>query len=203
MFKSKKAVLLINCFYKEEDGFGNLYNELQFCKNIDVFNFYLFKNNKVIDSITTLVDTILDKKYKEIYLIGHNIGSSITLFLTNKYKEITKIIISNSIINEKKLNFDLTKQQEKEINNINQECINNLDKITCPILIIHTINNKITHVDNSIYIHSKVSSKINYLITMNNDSNNIYTTDEYENIYSRIIDFIMLEHEENIIHLNI
>ena len=203
MFKSKKAVLLINCFYKEEDGFGNLCNELQLCKNIDVFNFYLFKNNKIIDSITTLVDTILDKKYKEIYLIGHNIGSSIVLFLANKYSEITKIIISNSIINEKKLNFDITKQQEKEINNINHECQNNLDKITCPILIIHTINNEITNVDNSIYIHSKVSSKINYLITINDVSNSIYTTNRYEEVYNHIIDFITLVHEENIIHLNI
>lgn len=199
----KKAILLINCFSKGINSFGNLYNELQFYKEFDVYNFYLFKEEKIIDNISNLMNILISKKYREIYLIGHNIGSSIALYLANKYDKVKKIIISNPIIKEEKLNFNLSKTVEKEISKLNKECLNILSNIKCPILIIHNLNNKLCHVDNSIFIHDKIASNINYLVTIKDTNNDIYTSNRYKEIYKLVIDFLILKQEPNTFHLNI
>lgn len=203
MLIKKKAILLINCFSKGINSFGNLYNELQFYKEFDVYNFYLFKEEKIIDNISNLMNILIRKKYREIYLIGHNIGSSITLYLANKYDKVKKIIISNPIIKEEKLNFNLSKTVEKEISKLNKECLNILSNIRCPILIIHSLNNKLCHVDNSIFIHDKIASNINYLITIKDTNNDIYISNRYKEIYKLVIDFLILKQEPNTFHLNI
>lgn len=203
MLFKKKAILLINCFSKGIDSFGSLYNELQFYKEFDVYNFYLFKEEKIIASISNLMNILINKKYREIYLIGHNIGSSIALYLANKYDKVKKIIISNPIIKEEKLNFNLSKTLEKEISKLNEECLDILNNINCPILIIHSLNNKLCHVDNSIFIHDKVSSNINYLVTIKDTNNDIYISNRYKEIYKLVIDFLILKKEPNTFHLNI
>ena len=173
MFKIKKAILFIN---KDNiNNFNNLIYELQLLKNIDIYTYHINNN---IDNIDIIRDKLINIKYLDIYVIAHNTECKIAINLANKYKEIKKVIISNP-------------HNNNLINNIN-----------CNILTIQSISYT-NSLNNSYYIYNNSKNLVNYLITIKDIDNNIYTSNRYLDIYKYIIDFITIEHTENTIHINV
>ena len=87
----RKAILLIHGFAGGNYDYGQLGNDLQFIKNFDVFTFTLpghdktiinnVSKNEWIKSAEAQLIKIINKGYKEIYLIGHSMGGVIASYL--------------------------------------------------------------------------------------------------------------------------
>lgn len=103
MFKRKKAVLLIHGFVGGIYDFGQLPNEIEINKNLDVFIYTLkehdkmiindIKYNEWIDEAINQIEFLIKNNYKEIYIIGHSMGGVIATHLASIYKEVKKLVL--------------------------------------------------------------------------------------------------------------
>lgn len=103
MFFKKKAVLLIHGFVGGNYDFGDLINELQVNKNIDVFSFTLpghdltivkdIKYQEWIQEAERQIQFLINHNYKEIYVIGHSMGGVIASYLASTHPQIKKLVL--------------------------------------------------------------------------------------------------------------
>jgi len=103
MFFKKKAVLLIHGFVGGNYDFGDLINELQVNKNIDVFSFTLpghdltivkdVKYQEWIHEAERQMQFLINHNYKEIYVVGHSMGGVIASYLASTYSQIKKLVL--------------------------------------------------------------------------------------------------------------
>lgn len=103
MFRKKKAVLLIHGFVGGIYDFGDLANELQVNKNIDVFSFTLpghdltivsdVKYSEWVHEAERQMQFLINHNYKEIYVVGHSMGGVIAAYLASTYKQVKKLVL--------------------------------------------------------------------------------------------------------------
>ena len=103
MFGKKKAILLIHGFVGGIYDFGDLTNELQVNKNIDVFSFTLpghdltivkdVKYQDWIHEAERQMQFLINHNYKEIYVVGHSMGGVIASYLASTYTQVKKLVL--------------------------------------------------------------------------------------------------------------
>lgn len=100
----KKAVLLIHGFAGGNYDFGELINDLQTHKSLDIFTFTLPGHEKGritkvtkedwIQSAENQIEKIIKNGYKKIYIIGHSMGGILAVHLACKYPQIKKLVLA-------------------------------------------------------------------------------------------------------------
>jgi len=99
----RKAIFIIHGFAGGTWDHQYLANELQFCKNFDVFNITLPGHDKLtlshikrqmwIKAVEDYMDMLISHGYKQIYVIGHSMGGILATHLAGKYKEVKKLVL--------------------------------------------------------------------------------------------------------------
>lgn len=110
------------------------------------------------DSIETVIDSLIDNWQidpKNLYLIGHSLGTGITIdyiskhvwntpvILISPYKSICKTVVDSFCVAP----FDKFKNQHK------------LQHITCPIKIFHGCDDQVINIDHGVYIYNNLQNK--------------------------------------------
>lgn len=100
----RKAILLIHGFAGGTYDFESLAKNLECINNYDVFTFTLnghdgnsseiIKYDMWIKKSMEEVEFLIEKGYKNIYVIGHSMGGVIASYLAYKYKEIKKVVLA-------------------------------------------------------------------------------------------------------------
>jgi len=218
---NKKAILLIHGLAGSPNDFGKLINDLN--KNYDIFYFTLpGHKNKSINNVTKEdwlnkseeeLLKIINKNYKEIYLIGHSMGGVIACYLAAKYKEITKLVLVSPAYkyhNKKELsikegikllkNYPIKKilsniikvprKTFKEFLNLVIEHQEDIKKINCPVLILWGKDDKIVTEETIDYVYNNINSKSVTLFKINNIAHNTILNNRYKEIKNIIISFL-------------
>ncbi len=220
----KKAVLLIHGLGGTPNDFGELINDLN--KNYDVFHFTLpgHKNKRInnvtkeewLDKSEEELIKIINKNYKEIYLIGHSMGGVIACYLASIYKEIAKLILASPAYkyqNKKDLcskegikllkNYSIKtilsnlikvpRKTFKEFLNLVIEHQEDIKNIKCPTLILWGKDDKIVSEKSINYIYNNISSKSVTLFKIDNIAHNTISNNRYKEIKNIIINFLNKE----------
>ena len=225
---NKKAILLIHGLAGSPNDFGYLINDLK--EKYDVYYFTLPGHNKKriinvtkddwINKSEEVLKKIINKNYKEIYLIGHSMGGVISVYLAAKYKEITKLILAAPAYKYKdKKEFNITEgiktlktmikdyPLKKIINNIIKipkkslqeftslviEHQKDINKIKCPTLILWGKEDKIVTKDTINYVYNNIKSKSVILVKINNIAHSLFINNRYKEVKNIIINFLNKE----------
>lgn len=111
------------------------------------------------DSIETVIDSLIDNwqiEPKNIYLVGHSLGTGITIdyvskhvwntpvILISPYKSICKVVADTFCVAP----FDKFQSQHK------------LQHITCPIKIFHGCDDQIINISHGVYMYNNLRNKL-------------------------------------------
>ena len=222
----KKAILLIHGLGGTSNDFNLLKEDLH--KYYDVFSFTLpgHDNKRVINVAKEdwlnksegELQKIIDKGYKEIYVLGHSMGGVIASYLASKYKEITKLILASPAYkyqNKKEFSikegFRLLKYYsiKKIISNLKRvpkrtfnEFLNlviehqeDIKKIKCPVLILWGKLDNIVSENTINYIYNNIGSNSVTLTKINNIPHSIFINNKYKVIKEIILNFLNNENK--------
>lgn len=201
MILFRKAIVIIHGFT------GNLYdneylmNYLEFNPLFDVYaetlpghNHDRFSDASVADwkkSIDELMNKLIKKGYRKIYVIGHSMGGILASYAASKYKEVKKIVFVNAAFDY--LNFKQNKDDIKdkdfskyrhlwqkalrtspfminEFRKLVKESNNFLKKVKCDSLIIRSERDEIIPYEVGNLIYDNVNSKKKYLVDVKDAS---------------------------------
>ena len=81
----------------------------------------------------------------------------------------------------------------KAVKACNEDIKNNITKISCPILSIHSIYDGVGHQKSAIEINEEVNSQVKKLTILKEKTHNVFYSESTPKVYRAIIDFI----EEN------
>lgn len=105
MILFRKAILLIHGFAGGNYDYNSLGNDLQLCRNFDVFTFTLPGHDKIIinnvksddwiNAAEKQIEILIKRGYKTIYVIGHSMGGVIAVHLANKYPQVKKLVLAS------------------------------------------------------------------------------------------------------------
>lgn len=225
----RKAILLVHGFAGGIYDYGTLGNDLQLYLDFDVYTFTLPGHEKTIISKVTKADwikaaenqieTLINRGYKRIYVIGHSMGGVIACHLAKKYPQIKKLILAApafryfkfkndkfdliaslkqapNIIKDYSLETVLSRFFKVPVNTIKEfmelvkEHYNDPKSITCPTLIIQGNNDRVVPIESAKYVHNAIKSDVNYLFTMDNVTHDVFTSPRKEEITNMVTKFL-------------
>ncbi len=238
----RKAILLIHGFAGGNYDYGQLGNDLQFIKNFDVFTFTLpghektiinnVSKNEWIKSAEAQLIKIINKGYKEIYLIGHSMGGVIASYLASKYKNIKKLVLAApafeylafkddklDVIESLKVIPKLFKNYDseeilsrifkvpiktiKEFISLVEEHKNDVKNITCPTLIIRGSNDEIVPLSSVDFVFKNIKSTSVTSVEIDSLTHDIFVSDRYDDVKKLIVYFLKKKAERKKQKLNI
>ena len=238
----RKAILLIHGFAGGNYDYGQLGNDLQFIKNFDVFTFTLpghdktiinnVSKNEWIKSAEAQLIKIINKGYKEIYLIGHSMGGVIASYLASKYKNIKKLVLAApafeylafkddklDVIESLKVIPKLFKNYDseeilsrifkvpiktiKEFISLVEEHKNDVKNITCPTLIIRGSNDEIVPLSSVDFVFKNIKSISVTSVEIDSLTHDIFVSDRYDDVKKLIVYFLKKKAERKKQKLNI
>jgi len=100
--ENRKAILLIHGFGGSPVSLEYLSKQLLRLDNSDVFTFllpgHILEDDRVVyqDFISSACEHILfliNKGYKDIYVVGHSMGGILACYVASKFKEIKKLVL--------------------------------------------------------------------------------------------------------------
>ena len=224
------AILIIHGFgggiYDQED----LANRLELIKKFDVYSFtvpghdkYIVENitkEDWINSANEMVEKLIKRGYKKIYLIGHSMGGVIASYLAVNHKEIKKIVLAapafEYIFKDKTLNgfktsikqgisvlkrftglkeivsraLKIPKKTIKEFRGLVDSHQEEIKDISIPILIIHGLSDDIVEYHSSIKIFEKIKSNKKKLLLVKGLSHRVFKDIKQEEILNETINFL-------------
>ena len=225
----RKAILLIHGFAGGCYDYGDFGNDLEPYKKFDVYTFTLpghdkqiinkIKREEWIKASEKEIEKIIEKGYKEIYVIGQSMGGIIATHLASKYKEIKKLVLAapafkyfsfkedklDIIESIKKIpnlfkHYDkdlvisrITKvppQTIKEFIKLAKEHLPNVKKIDIPTLILHGNNDEIVPVESVNYVYDNIASKSVTLVNFKSLTHDLFINNRYEEVKKIIISFL-------------
>ena len=228
----KKAVLIIHGFAGSPYDQEEFANYLRFETKYDVFQFTLpghagkikdVKYQEWINASEKMLNKIIEKKYKRIYLIGHSMGGVIATYLAGKYKEVKKLILAapafhylhmegdkidlrDSLKSTKKIIKTYGKSEifdrflksgfssAKEFAALVKEYYGTPSKVKCPTLIIYGKNDDVVPQSSVLYVYNNLSSDIKKLIYIDRVTHDVFRREKKEKIFEIAKNF--LEHYE-------
>ena len=233
MFFRKKAVLLIHGFVGGIYDFGNLQNELQVSRKLDVFTFTLPGHEKHVVSGVKYQDWINESKkqmeflinsgYKEIYLVGHSMGGVIAAYLAQEYPQVKKLVLAapafryfafeDGKVNIKGFNETLKKLPSVfkdegqsvmierirktpiptmvEFTNLVNKYQGCIKKVSCPVLTIHGLSDRVVPEVATNLVFDSVSSKTNILVNIKDVPHGCFVKKRGEEVKKVISDFLI------------
>ena len=228
----RKAVLIIHGFagspYDQED----FANYLRFETNYDIYQFTLpghagkLKNVKYeewIKASEDILNKIIEKKYKRIYLVGHSMGGVIATYLAGKYSKVKKLILAAPAFhylhmegNKIDLKDSLKSTQKiiktygkndildrflksgfssaKEFATLVKEYYDTPKKVKCPTLIIYGTNDDVVPQTSVEYVYDTLSSDIKKIVYIDKVTHDIFRREKKEKIFEIAKNF--LDHYE-------
>ena len=148
----KKAILLIHGFAGSNYDYNNLNNDLQKYHDFDVYTFTLpGHDKKIINDVTRKdwitasekqVESLINKGYTSIYVVGHSMGGVIACHLAKKYPIIKKLVLASPAFRYftfKNDKFDILssiKQAPRLFKDYNtEEVLSRIFKLTIPTIL--------------------------------------------------------------------
>lgn len=219
----RQAVLIVHGFaggtYDEE----KLANYLELNRNFDVFQFTLkghernfskVKYQEWIKSSEDMMDWLISKGYKKIYLIGHSMGGVIATYLSTKYKEVKKLVLAapafqyldviddNLNIKESLMKtpkviktygseeiiarlFKLNIGAVKEFMTLVKEYYHYPKNVTCDTLILQGDNDNLVPLTSSKYVYDNVKGK-KTLIYLKGITHDVFRNEREEEIFKLV-----------------
>lgn len=165
------------------------------------------------------IEKLINNGYHEIYIIGHSMGGVIASYLASKYKEVKKLVLAApafryfSFKNDKldvvqslkkvpKLFKEYPSEEIlsrffkvpittiKEFMKLVEEHTNDIQKITCPTLILWGTKDEIVPKDSVNYVFDNISSKSVTLFEIKTLTHDLFINDRYEDV-KKIITFFL------------
>lgn len=172
-----------------------------------------------IKKAETQIEKLINNGYHEIYIIGHSMGGVIASYLASKYKEVKKLVLAApafryfSFKNDKldvvqslkkvpKLFKEYPSEEIlsrffkvpittiKEFMKLVEEHTNDIQKITCPTLILWGTKDEIVPKDSVNYVFDNISSKSVTLFEIKTLTHDLFISDRYEDV-KKIITFFL------------
>ncbi len=172
-----------------------------------------------IKKAETQIEKLINNGYHEIYIIGHSMGGVIASYLASKYKEVKKLVLAApafryfSFKNDKldvvqslkkvpKLFKEYPSEEIlsrffkvpittiKEFMKLVEEHTNDIEKITCPTLILWGTKDEIVPKDSVNYVFDNISSKSVTLFEIKTLTHDLFINDRYEDV-KKIITFFL------------
>mgnify|MGYP003550938652 CR=1 FL=1 len=172
-----------------------------------------------IKKAETQIEKLINNGYHEIYIIGHSMGGVIASYLASKYKEVKKLVLAApafryfSFKNDKldvvqslkkvpKLFKEYPSEEIlsrffkvpittiKEFMKLVEEHTNDIQKITCPTLILWGTKDEIVPKDSVNYVFDNISSKSVTLFEIKTLTHDLFINDRYEDV-KKIITFFL------------
>ena len=224
----RKAILLIHGFAGGPWDYDNLSNDLQLYIDFDVYSFTLPGHDKMIISKVTKddwineaehqVESLIEKGYKTIYVVGHSMGGVIACHLARKYNQVKKLVLAapafryfvfkddkldvidslkqmTSLFKDYKPNVVLSRIFKIPVSTAGQfmklvdEHHSDPKDITCPVLIIQGLNDKVVPLESSSYVYKNVKSDIKLLYKVKNVTHDVFRGERGSEINKLVIDF--------------
>ena len=178
------------------------------------------KYNDWISAAEKQMDKLIKRGYKTIYVIGHSMGGVIASHIAKKYSTYVKKLVlaapAFKYMYFKNDKIDLVKTIKKspiifegldthvvlsrifkvpintalEFIKLVKEHQNDPSEITCPILIIHGTEDKVVPAASCEYVHNAVSSKVNFLIYIDEVNHDCFTGKRKEKVNEIITLFL-------------
>lgn len=165
------------------------------------------------------LEKIINSGYSDVYIIGHSMGGVIASYLASKYKEVKKLVLAApafryfSFKNDKldvvqslkkvpKLFKEYPSEEIlsrffkvpittiKEFMKLVEEHTNDIQKITCPTLILWGTKDEIVPKDSVNYVFDNISSKSVTLFEIKTLTHDLFINDRYEDV-KKIITFFL------------
>ena len=188
----RQAVLIVHGFaggtYDEE----NLANYLELNRNFDVFQFTLkghernfskVKYQEWIKSSEDMMDWLISKGYKKIYLIGHSMGGVIATYLSTKYKEVKKLVLAAPAFQYLDVIDD--NLNVKEFMTLVKEYYHYPKNVTCDTLILQGDNDNLVPLTSSKYVYDNVKGK-KTLIYLKGITHDVFRNEREEEIFKLV-----------------
>ena len=228
----RKAVLIIHGFagtpYDQEDFANYLKLETKY----DVFQFTLpghagkikdVKHQEWIEASENMLNRLIAKGYKRIYLIGHSMGGVIATYLAGKYSQVKKLFLAapafhylhmegdkidlkDSLKSTKRIVKTYGKNEildrflksgfssAKEFAALVKEYYDTPRKVTCPTLIIYGKNDDVVPQTSVEYVYNNLSSDIKKMVYIDKVTHDVFRREKKEKIFEIAKNF--LEHYE-------
>lgn len=224
----KKAIILIHGFAGGSYDYGNLGNDLEFQKKFDVFTFTLPGHDKLIINKVTkedwiksaeeIIEKIIEKGYRHIYIIGHSMGGVIASYLASKYKQVDRLVLASPAFQylyfkDNKLDiiesikiipkifkdyspeevlsrlFKVPTKTIKEFMSLVEEHENDIKNITCPALILHGTKDELVPSSSTNYVYNNIKSKSVKLVEIKNLTHDLFINNRYNEVKNLILNF--------------
>lgn len=224
----RKAVLIIHGFagtpYDQEDFANYLKLETRY----DVFQFTLpghegkIKDVKYQDWIAAsekMLNRLITKGYKNIYLVGHSMGGVIATYLAGKYNEVKKLVLAAPAFHY--LHFEGDKTDLKDSIKLTKKIVKTYGKseiinrflksgisaakefaalvkkyydtpktVTCPTLIIYGKSDDVVPKTSVQYVYSNLSSEIKKMVYIERVTHYIFRQEKKGKIFKIVKHFL-------------
>ena len=225
----RKAILLIHGFAGSNYDYNTLANDLQLYKNFDVYTFTLPGHEKMIIKGVTRndwineaekqVETLINRGYKTIYVIGHSMGGVIACHIAKKYKQVKKLVLASpafryftfkndklDILASLKQTPELFKDYDSEdvlsrilklplattleFTKLVDEHNNDVKDILCPTLILWGNQDKIVPIDSALHVYDNLESNSITLYEIDGVTHDTFRNERYDEILKIITVFL-------------
>ncbi len=176
------------------------------------------KNDWIKESEKQL-ENLIKKGYKTIYVVGHSMGGVLACHLAKKYSQVKKLVLAApafryfvfkddklDVIDSLKQMTTLFKDYEPNVvlsrifkipfstavqfMKLVDEHQDDPKDITCPILLIQGLNDKVVPLDSSLYVYNNVKSDIKLLVEVNGVTHDVFRGERSKEINELVIDFL-------------
>lgn len=172
-----------------------------------------------IKKVEDEVQKLIDNGYKEIYVIGHSMGGVLATHVASKYSEVKKLVLAapafhylafkndkvDVIESIKKIPslfkdypapevlsriFKIPVTTIREFMKLVEEHTKDIEKITCPTLILHGTKDDVVPTDSVLYVYDNIPAKSVTLIELNNLTHDLFINNRYNEVKNIIIKFL-------------
>lgn len=226
----RKAILIVHGFAGgtyDEEALAN-YLELNRC--FDVYQFTLPGHDKNLSKATSedwirksekMLEWLIKKGYRNIYVIGHSMGGVIAAYLAAKYKEVKKLVLaapafhylsvdskdSNPISSIKKIpnviksyggSEVVSRMLKLNINTLNEfthlvkENYDVTKDITCPTLILQGTKDNLVPLSSSKYVYETIKSKKKRIVYLEGMNHDLFRGKNKEDLYKQVERFLKI-----------
>ena len=226
----RKAILIVHGFAGGTYDQEGLANYLELNKNFDVYQYTLPGHNKNLSKVKSkewikssedMIEWLISKGYKKIYVIGHSMGGVIASHLACKYKQVKKLVLAAPAfhylsVENKNLNITsslkdipkivktyggdevISRMLKLDISVLKQFMILVRDyydcpkDITCPTLIIQGTNDNLVPLTSSKYVYDNIKSNKKKLIYIDNLTHDIFKGTDSKQVYMLVEKFLKI-----------
>lgn len=225
----RKAILIIHGFAGGPWDEEELANNLQLFLNFDVYTFTLpghdkhrmhkIKKEDWENSIDFQIKKLINRGYRNIYVVGHSMGGVLASYAASKYKEVKKLVliapafkylafkdgkfnITESIKSLKGIINDYSSEEVLsrlskvplpivlEFMSLTKKHYNDTKLINAPTLIIQGTNDKVVPIESAKHVYNTIASKTVTLAYMKDVTHDAIRGNRSSEVQTLIIKFL-------------